>query len=101
MKGSIMGIVTHLILSVIHLFFVATDILFLLLLMRMLSYRWQHHWLMAFNSVGEPVVDWFTGFIERGLTHFSKKTFSQRMVLFIAMLTISFLRIFIVALFSQ
>ena len=96
-----MGIVTNLILSVIHLFFVATDILFLLLLVKMLSYRWQHQWLMAFNSMGKPVVDWFTGYIDRGLTHFSKKTFSQRIVLFIAMLAISLLRIFIVALFSQ
>ena len=96
-----MGLITNLILSIIHLFFVATDILFLLLLMKMLSYRWHYRWLMAFNSMGKPVVDWFTEYIESGLTRLSKKAFSPRIVLFISMLVISLLRIFIFAAFSQ
>jgi hypothetical protein len=95
-----MGIFTNLILSAVHLFLVATDILFLLLLMKMLSYKWQHPLLTAFNSMGKPAVECFTGYIEKGLTHINKKTFSQRTILFIAMLAISVLRVLVVVFLS-
>jgi len=65
MKGKPMGLLTNLILSFVHLFLVATDILFLVLLARVLSYRWQPRWLTAFNSMGKPLVDWFTSHVHK------------------------------------
>ena len=101
MKGKAMGLLTHLALGVVHLFLVAVDILFLLLLATMLGYRWQPPWLMAINSAGKPAVDWLTGHIERGLDRFTMKAPSERMVLFIGMLAISFLRFFVAALLAR
>jgi len=101
MKGKPMGLLTNLILSFVHLFLVATDILFLLLLMKMLSYRWQLQWLTAFNYLGKPAVDWFSGYIKRALCHFSKKTFSEKVVLLVGMLTISLVRFFVAALLGR
>jgi hypothetical protein len=96
-----MGLLINLLLSAVHLFLVATDILFLLLLMKMLSYRWQPQWLTAFNSLGKPAADWFSGYIEKALRHISKKVFSEKIVLFIGMLAISFIRIFFSALLGR
>jgi len=101
MKGKPMGLLTNLILSLVHLFLVATDLLFFLLVVKMLSYRWQTRWLTAFNSVGSTAVEWFTGYIKRALCHFSKKTFSEKVVLFIGMLTISLVRFFVAALLGR
>jgi len=96
-----MGLLTNLVLGLVHLFLVAADILFLLLLAAMLGYRWQPPWLMAINSAGKPAVDWLTGHIERVLDHFTKKPPSERMVLFIGMLTISLVRFFVAALLAR
>jgi hypothetical protein len=100
MKGKPMGILINLILSLVHLFLVATDILFFLILMKMLSYRLQTKWLTAFNSLGKPVVDWFAGQLKKGLCHLSKKTFSERAILLVGMLILMLARLFTVVLFS-
>ena len=96
-----MGLLINLLLSAVHLFLVATDILFFLLLMKELSYRWQPRWLTAFNSLGKPAVDWFAGRLEKGLCHLGKKTFSERTILLVGMLILMLARLFTVALFSQ
>ncbi len=92
-----MGLFTNLVLGLVHLFLVATDILFLLLLATMLTYRWQTRWLTAITSVGKPAVDWLTGQIERGLGHVCWKVPSERTILFIGMLAISVLRLLLAA----
>ncbi len=96
-----MGLLMNLVLGVVHLFLVAVDILFLLLFAAMLGYRWQPPWLTAINSAGKPAVDWITGHTERVLDHFTKKPPCERMVLFIGMLGLSFLRVFVAALLAR
>lgn len=81
-----MGLLTNLVLGLVHLTLVAADVLFLLLLARMLGYRWQPPWLLAVNATGKPVVDWFTGRIERGLDHLGLKAPFERTVLLLGML---------------
>jgi len=87
-----MGLLIHMLLAAVHLFIVATDIVVLFLLGSALSYRWQPHWLMTFNTIGKPAVDVFTGYIQRGLSRYSKKPLSQRALLVFAMLLICFVR---------
>lgn len=93
MKGVTMGLLTNLILGLVHLLLVAVDLLFVLLLARMLSYRWHSRWLTAVNEAGKPCVDWLTEHIERTLGRVSQKARSERIVLFIGMLAISLLRL--------
>ena len=96
-----MGLLISFVLGFIHLFLVIVDILFVLLLARMLNYRWQTRWLVAINATGKPVVDWFAGHIERVLDHIGWRSPSERTVLFIGMLTISFARLLVAASFGR
>lgn len=96
-----MGLLTNLVLGLIHLSLVAADVLFVLLLARMLSYRWQPPWLMALNGTGKPVVNWFTGRLERGLDHLGLKAPCEKTVLFLGMVAISTARILVVLLLGR
>jgi hypothetical protein len=82
--------------GIVHLIVVSIDLLFLLLLIRALSLRWPTRGLLAFNSMGQPVVDWFTGYVGRAAQHFGSKPLSQRMQLFIGMLLICLIRLVVV-----
>lgn len=73
-----MGLLANLLLSLVHLFLVATDLLFFLLLVRMLTHKWQPRWLMAFDSMGKPAAEWLTGHIERGVCHLSKRALPEK-----------------------
>jgi len=95
-----MGLLTNLILSFVHLFLVATDILFLLLLSRMLSYRWQTRWLTALNSTGKPVVDWFASHVQKTLGHLTSKALSEIAILIVGLLALTLVRLFLMVLFS-
>ena len=96
-----MGLFTNLVLGLVHLLLAAADVLFLLLLARMLSYRWQPAWLTAINSAGKPVVDWFTSHIERGLDRLGLRAPFERTVLFVGMLALSTIRILVVLLLGR
>lgn len=96
-----MGLLPNLVLSLVHLLLVTVDILFLAMLATTLSYRWQPPWLMAVNSAGKPVVDWFASRVERALNYFTRKAPSRRTVLFIGMLAISLMRLLVTALFQR
>lgn len=93
MKGITMGLLTNLILGLGHLLLVAVDLLFVLLLARMLSYRWHSRWLTAVNTAGKPYLDWLTRRIERTLRRVGQKAPSERIVLFVAMVAISLMRL--------
>jgi hypothetical protein len=98
MKGKTMGLFANLVLGSVHLLLAAADVLFLLLLARILGYRWQPAWLTAINSAGKPLVDCFTSHIERRLDRLGLKVPSERTVLFVGMLALSAVRILVVLL---
>lgn len=95
-----MGLLVNLIISAAHIVLVGIDTLFFLLLVRMLCCRWPTRWLVALSSMGQPAVQWFTGYIEKGLCHLSKKQLSERMLLFTGMLALSVVRLLLAALFN-
>jgi len=96
-----MGIFINLMLSVLHLLLIFIDVLFFFIFARILCYRWEFSWLRALNSIGKPLVDWFTSYIERAINRINNKTYSQKALLVIGMLTLMFARFFLVALFSE
>jgi hypothetical protein len=93
MKGVAMGLFTNLVLGLVHLLLVAVDLLFVLLLARMLSFRWHTRWLAAINTAGQPYLDWLTRQIERTLGHVGQRAPSERIVLFVGMVAISLIRL--------
>lgn len=96
-----MGLFSNLILSLIHFTLIFIDVLFFFVVVRMLCYRRQCRWLNALDSAGKPLVDWLTGYIQKGVGHINHKIYSQKALLVIGMLTLMFARFFLVALFSE
>ena len=101
MKGITMGLFTNLIFGIISLLLTVIDILCFFLLVNILCLRLNIGWLNNLKSVGNPFVEWFMCHIEKILKKFSCKAFSRTSLLNIGMITLVFLRIFIVALFSK
>lgn len=95
-----MGLLVHLIMIPVHIFFVGMDVLFLFALAKMASYRWHPQWLMAVNSTGEPLMSWFTGQIERLFKRLHINVSSERTLLFIGMLSLCVTRFAVTTLFN-
>ncbi len=96
-----MSLLRSLLIIPMYIVLTGIDVLFFLTFLRIVSYRWHPRWLTAINSTGKPAVDWFTGYVEKGLRYFSRRTFPEKTMLFIGMLTLMFVRFFLVALFSE
>jgi len=95
-----MNILKNLIAIPICIVITGIDVLFFLTFLRLISYRWHPHWLIALNSKVKPAVDWFAEYIEKGLTYFSRRIFPERITLFIGMLVLMFIRFTLAALLS-
>ncbi len=76
------------------------DALFLLIFFRLISHRWRPRWLGRLNSKAKPAVDWYAGYVEKGLGHISGKVFPEQTTLFVGMLVLTFIRFTLAALFS-
>jgi len=96
-----MGILINLLLSFVHLVLLALDIICFFVIIRMLCHRINRSWLNTCDSVGGPLVDLYVSYLQKAINRISSKTFSQAALLNIAMLTLVFARIFLVALFSK
>jgi hypothetical protein len=96
-----MSLLRSLLIIPMYIVLTGIDVLFFLTFLRIVSYRWHPRWLIALNSTGKPAVDWFTGYVEKGLRCFSRRTFPEKTMVFIGMLTLMFMRFFLVALFSE
>ena len=96
-----MSILINLLLSFAHLVLLALDIICFFVIIRMLCHRINRSWLNTFDSVGGPLVDLYISYLQKVINRISSKTFSQAALLNIAMLTLVFARIFLVALFSK
>ena len=85
-------------LGFMHLFFVAADLLCVVVLVRLLSYKWQAQWLTTFNSAEKPLVDWFVLQIQKAMVRVTAKQYSEKQLLVIGILTLALIRLFLMGL---
>ena len=52
-----MGLLTHLLIGILHLAMAATEICLVFVVARSLSQVWSNQYLLAFNAAGRPLVD--------------------------------------------
>jgi len=76
------------------------DVMLFLTFFRLISYRWHHRWLDTLNSKTKPVIDWYSGYIQKGLMRCTKRYFPEKITLFIGMLVLMFIRFTLAALLS-
>ena len=93
-----MGLLTNLLFGVVHLGVVAIDVLFLCLLVRMLSLKWPLRGLLAFNTLSQPMVDWFISHIDRIAQRAGSRSLAEPTVLFVGMVALAAFRLVVVGL---
>jgi len=96
-----MGILTNLVLSIMHLALIVIDLLFLWTLTRLLRHHWNPAWLAALDAAGKPLLDWYTSRIEKAARHINQRTFSEKAILVMAVITLLLARLFLAVLFSR
>jgi len=90
-----MGVFGNLISGFVHLCLVAADILFFFLILKLLCYRWDNRWLRAFAAAGTPLVDWYTGCIQKGLSCINCKTHSEKLLTVLGALALLVFELFL------
>jgi len=76
-----MGLIQNLLLSVVHLVFVALDILVVMVLVKVVYDRWRPEWLRSVSNAVEPVMNFVTGSLGAWVERATGKIYSERMLL--------------------
>ena len=95
-----MGLLNNLLISVIHLAFVITDILVLMIVLKGIYRLWQFSWLRPINNVIEPALSLVTYHLGTWIRKITGKTYPERTLLILLIIGMTFFRFIIVGLFS-
>ncbi|MCF7955177.1 MAG: hypothetical protein K9M75_05190 [Phycisphaerae bacterium] len=91
-----MGLVQNILLGFIHLFFVAIDLFFLMLIVKSVHDRWKPVFLDKFSEVAEPLIDNTLAYLHDLTLAITRKTYSDRTLAIMLLVAMSLLR-FIIA----
>jgi hypothetical protein len=84
--------------SIIHLFFVVTDILMVMILVKVSYDRWHFIWLRSFANLVEPALKSITDSLGNCLSRKTGKVYPEKTRLLLLVLSLLFVRLFICAL---
>lgn len=93
-----MGLIHNLLLSIIHLVFVGMDILLVMILIKIIYDRWQFAWLRPFANIVEPAIKSITGFLYSRFSKTTGKSCTDKTLLALLLLGLSFVRLVICSL---
>lgn len=87
-----MGLIDNLLISIIHLVFVTTDILIIMILIKSIYRLWQFHWLKPINNTIESVLHPITNYLGTYVTKITGKVYSEKMLLILLLIGMTVLR---------
>lgn len=96
-----MGIIQNLIYAFVHLMVTALDILSFFFVVRILCQRWNPAWLHYFDSIGKPLVAWFTKNIGNIMGRIGRKPVTEKGLMAIGLLALLLTRLMVVALYNE
>ena len=92
-----MGLIDNIIISLVHIILIATDMLFIVMVLKIVYDRWEISWikpiLTAAKPVTEPVLDWFYSLTLR----ITGRSFQENTLLPIMMICLMVLRFVVVS----
>ena len=95
-----MGLLENILLSIVHLALCITDVLFILIVLKIVHDRWQIPWmepiLMAVRPLMSAVLNWFHPLILK----LTGKSYPERTLLFLLAICLTILRFLVVSLFG-
>jgi hypothetical protein len=96
-----MNFIHNLLINLINLIFLAMDILMVMILIKVIYRRWHPEFLRSINLAIEPVIYFFTDYIEAGLSKMTGKRYSERILLMLLIVGLTVIRLVICALVSS
>ena len=90
-----MGLIHNILISIIHLIFVGMDILVMMILLKVIYDRWHFVWLQPFANIVEPAIRSITGSLYAGLSKTTGKSYTDKTLLILFILFLSFVRLII------
>ena len=94
-----MGLIHNIIVTVVHLLFVAMDTLAMMTLIKIVYQRWRPSWLKQAADIVEPVMKLITGHLETYVTRITNRTYTDKTLIVIFIVCLSVLRFVIGGLF--
>ena len=90
-----MGLIGNFLAGIIHLVFVAMDVLVIMIIVKVAYQRWQFEWLGPISNVAEPVISFITSHIDTWVMKVTGKKYSEKTLLLLFVLLMSLVRIII------
>ncbi|AQT68774.1 hypothetical protein STSP2_01946 [Anaerohalosphaera lusitana] len=90
-----MSLIPALLIIMAHLFFVACDVILLMIILQAVYDRWQFPRLEQTIKAISPLIDYILGLLDRFLSHMINETYSRRTLLAVTAISICLLRIVI------
>lgn len=90
-----MGILNHLLISIIHLLFVVIDILILMILLKLSSYHWNSHTIKPLISCCNPILSECLAHFRKICLSFLGKAYPEKTSLILMALCLWIFRIFL------
>ena len=92
-----MGLLTILIQSMSHLFLIGLDVVIFFVLIRLARLKWHHNLLAAMDSLGTPIVGWFSLTVKAVLKKTGAKSLTENTVLILGLLLLCIVRIVLIS----
>jgi len=93
-----MGLFQNLLISIVHLLFVAMDMLMTIILIKVIYQRWRPEYLRQINNAVEPVLNSATGYFEMWVVRITGRTYADKTLTVILILFMSLVRFVIISL---
>lgn len=96
-----MGLLNNLLISLIHLLFVMMDLMLLMILIKGIYRLWRFNWLMPVNNIIEPALSLVTYHFGYWIRKVTGKIYTERILLILLIVGMTFLRFLIIGLSSN
>ena len=96
-----MGLIFNLIISIIHLAFVAMDILMLMMLVKVIYTKWGFEWLRHISDAIEPVMTYMLSYFQKTAFTIAGKTYSEKKLITLILIVSMILRLVIVSVITR
>jgi hypothetical protein len=93
-----MGLIYNIIISIVHLLFVAIDIFLLMIAIKAVYDRWRPSWLKQAINATEPIVNCVCIYAGRIVSNLTGKTYSQKMLLLLIVICLLMVRLVVASL---
>ncbi len=88
-----MGLISNLLVGIIHLVFVAMDVFLLMIIIKLVYQRWEPIWLKQIIKVVEPLMDFILNYFREIMVKIAGKRYSEKTLWLLIIFCLSLVRL--------